>query len=122
MKDSVYSEVSKPIYNESTYQDSDFSLYTSPSHGKLFLVLDKILSNHTHELAIYSINMPLVNEVDIRQSTAGESINNRWYLYAIGILLLLVLAGFVLYRFKYPCHKERNRENCCHHRQSPEPI
>ena len=100
MKDSVYSEVSKPIYNESTYQDSDFSLYTSPSHGKLFLVLDKILSNHTHELAIYSINMPLVNEVDIRQSTAGESIN-RWYLYAIGILLLLVLAGFVLYRFKY---------------------
>ena len=101
MKDSVYSEVSKPIYNESTYQDSDFSLYTSPSHGKLFLLLDKILSNHTHELAIYSINMPLVNEVDIRQSTAGESINNRWYLYAIGILLLLVLAGFVLYRFKY---------------------
>lgn len=101
MKDSVYSEVSKPIYNESTYQDSDFSLYTSPSHGKLFLVLDKILSNHTHELAIYSINMPPVNEVDIRQSTAGESINNRWYLYAIGILLLLVLAGFVLYRFKY---------------------
>ena len=101
MKDSVYSEVSKPIYNESTYQDSDFSLYTSPSHGKLFLVLDKILSNHTHELAIYSINMPLVNEVDIRQSTAGESINNRWYLYAIGILLLLFLAGFVLYRFKY---------------------
>lgn len=101
MKDSVYSEISKPIYNESTYQDSDFSLYTSPSHGKLFLVLDKILSNHTHELAIYSINMPLVNEVDIRQSTAGESINNRWYLYAIGILLLLVLAGFVLYRFKY---------------------
>ena len=101
MKDSVFSELSKPIYNESTYQDSDFSLYTSPSHGKLFLVLDKILSNHTHELAIYSINMPLVNEVDIRQSTAGESINNRWYLYAIGILLLLVLAGFVLYRFKY---------------------
>lgn len=101
MKDSVYSEVSKPIYNESTYQDSDFSLYTSPSHGKLFLVLDKILSNHTHELAIYSINMPLVNEVDIRQSTAGESINNRWYLYAIGLLLLLVLDGFVLYRFKY---------------------
>ena len=101
MKDSVYSEVSKPIHNESAYQDSDFSLYTSPSHGKLFLVLDKILSNHTHDLAIYSINMPLVNEVDIRQSATGENGNNRWYLYAIGVLLLLVLAGFVLYRFKY---------------------
>lgn len=101
MKDSVYSEVSKPIYNESAYQDSDFSLYTSPSHGKLFLVLDKILSNHTHDLAIYSINMPLVNEMDIRQSTTGESINNRWYLYAIGALVLLVLGGFIFYLLKY---------------------
>lgn len=42
MKDSVYTEVSKPIHNELNYQDCDFSLYTSPSHGKLFLVLDKI--------------------------------------------------------------------------------
>ena len=47
MKDSVYTEVSKPIHNELNYQDCDFSLYTSPSHGKLFLVLDKIQNDHT---------------------------------------------------------------------------
>lgn len=29
MKDSVYTEVSKPIHNELNYQDCDFSLYTS---------------------------------------------------------------------------------------------
>ena len=33
MKDSVYTEVSKPIYNESNYQDCVFSLYSSPVHG-----------------------------------------------------------------------------------------
>lgn len=105
MKDSVYTEVSKPIYNESTYQDCDFSLYTSPSHGKLFLVLDKILSNHTHDVAIYSINMPLVNEMDIRQSTAEEDTGNYWYIYTIGIILL-VLGGFVFYRLKCKNKKE----------------
>lgn len=105
MKDSVYTEVSKPIYNESTYQDCDFSLYTSPSHGKLFLVLDKILSNHTHDVAIYSINMPLVNEMDIRQSTAEEDTGSCWYIYVTGIILL-VLGGFVFYRLKCKNKKE----------------
>lgn len=97
MKDSIFSEVSKPIYNESTYQDSDFSLYASPSHGKLFLVLDKILSNHTHNLAIYSINMPLVNEMDIRQPTIEKNSNNRLYLYITGILLLIALVAIAFY-------------------------
>ena len=106
MKDSVYTEVSKPIYNESTYQDCDFSLYTSPSHGKLFLVLDKILSNHTHDVAIYAINMPLVNEMDIRQSTVEESANSRWHFYTAGVLLLLALVGLVFYRFKYSSKKK----------------
>lgn len=107
MKDSVYTEVSKPIYNESTYQDCDFSLYTSPSHGKLFLVLDKILSNHTHDVAIYAINMPLVNEMDIRQSTVEESANSRWHFYTAGVLLLLALVGLVFYRFKYSSKKKK---------------
>lgn len=102
MKDSVYTEVSKPIFNESAYQDCDFNLYTAPSQGKLFLVLDKILSDHTHDVAIYSINMPLVNEMDIRQSTTEESTNSRWYFYAIGIgVLLLITGGVIVYRLKH---------------------
>lgn len=68
MKSPVYTEVSKPINNRLDYQDCDFNLYYSPTHRKLFLVLDKILNNRTHDIKIYSINMPLVNEIDIRQS------------------------------------------------------
>lgn len=119
MKDSVYTEVSKPIYNESNYQDGDFSLYTSPSHGKLFLVLDKILSNHTHNLAIYSINMPLVNEMDIRQSTTEENIHNRWYFYVIGVLLLFVLSGWALYRSK---HHSRKKETTATNKSTKETV
>ena len=107
MKDSVYTEVSKPIYNESNYQDCDFSLYSSPAHGKLFLVLDKILNDHTHNVYIYSINMPLVNEGDIRQSANTTIVNGHKYLYITGIILLLIAAGIIFYRSRCSNRKDK---------------
>ena len=107
MKDSVYTEVSKPIYNESNYQDCDFSLYSSPVHGKLFLVLDKILNDHTHNVYIYSINMPLVNEGDIRQSDNTTIVNDHKYLYIIGIIVLLIVAGIIFYRSRCSNRKDK---------------
>ena len=107
MKDSVYTEVSKPIYNESNYQDCDFSLYSSPVHGKLFLVLDKILNDHTHNVYIYSINMPLVNEGDIRQSANTTIVNGHKYLYITGIILLLIAAGIIFYRSRCSNRKDK---------------
>lgn len=107
MKDSVYTEVSKPIYNESNYQDCDFSLYSSPVHGKLFLVLDKILNDHTHNVYIYSINMPLVNEGDIRQSANTTIVNGHKYLYITGIILLLIAAGMIFYRSRCSNRKDK---------------
>lgn len=100
MNDSVYTEVSKPIHNDLIYQDGDFNLYASPSSGKLFLVLDKILSNHTHDVAIYSINMPLVNEMDIRQTATGAGYMHRWHFYVGGGLLLLLAGGLLFYRLR----------------------
>ena len=79
MKSPVYTEVSKPINNRLDYQDCDFNLYYSPTHRKLFLVLDKILNNRTHDIKIYSINMPLVNEIDIRQSVEWAPANGGIY-------------------------------------------
>ena len=67
MKDTVWTEVSKPIHNDVVHQDCDFSFYSSPSHQKLFLVMDKILTDRTHDVSIYSINTPLMSESDIMQ-------------------------------------------------------
>ena len=101
MNDTVYVKASKPIHNAVNYQDYDFSLYASPSHKKLFLVLDKIMSDHSHDAAIYSINMPLLSEVDIMQPVAEESSTSFWYMYVIGILLLIGLGGgLLIYRSK----------------------
>ncbi|NDV81734.1 hypothetical protein [Bacteroides sp. 51] len=96
MTDSVYVKASKPIHNAVNYQDCDFSLYASPSRGKLFLVLDKIMSDHSHDAAIYSINMPLLSEVDIMQPVVEETSASRWYIYVVGALLLIGLGGVLL--------------------------
>ena len=56
MNDSVWVEISKPIRNDLVHQDCDFSFYSSPAYHKLYLVMDKILSDRTHDVAIYSIN------------------------------------------------------------------
>lgn len=78
MVDTLYREVSKPIGNEINYQDGDFSFYSSPAHGKMFLVLDKILSDRSHDVAIYSINLPLAGEADIRQTTDCPWWRSAW--------------------------------------------
>lgn len=103
MNDSIWTEVSRPIQNNVIHQDCDFSLYSSPSHNKLFLVMDKILTDRTHDVSIYSINTPLISEADIIQNTAKSS-TIAWVWYAGILVSLLIIAGcffcYKLYRRK----------------------
>ena len=103
MNDSVWVEVSKPIHNDLVYQDCDFSFYSSPAHRKLYLVMDKILSDRTHDVAIYSINTPLLNDNEIMQ-VADKSLTPVWLWWLCGIVLLGG-AFFFIYRIK--CGKNR---------------
>lgn len=99
MNDSAWVEISKPIHNDLVYQDCDFSFYSSPAHHKLYLVIDKILSDRTHDVAIYSINTPLLNDNEIVQIVNDNSVP-RWLWYSCGILLLGG-AIFLFYRIKH---------------------
>ena len=103
MNDSVWVEISKPIHNDLVYQDCDFSFYSSPAHRKLYLVMDKILSDRTHDVAIYSINTPLLNDNEIMQ-VADKSLTPVWLWWLCGIVLLGG-AFFFIYRIK--CGKNR---------------
>lgn len=96
IKDSICTEVSKPINNLTGYQDMDFSLYASPAHNKFFLVMDKILYDRSHRLFIYSIQMPLLDEADIRQTIPDETSGSfqSIYIYSGFIILLLIVAIF----------------------------
>lgn len=98
MNDSAWVEISKPIHNDLVYQDCDFSFYSSPAQHKLYLVMDKILSDRTHDVAIYSINTPLLNDNEIAQAV-NKDFASVWLWWSCGILLLGG-AVFLLYRIK----------------------
>ena len=96
MKDTIWTAVSTPIHNSVIHQDCDFSFYSSPSCSKLFLVMDKILTDRTHDVSIYSINTPLMSQADIMQVAEDASITTQmWYWIVIGSLLLGV--GVLVY-------------------------
>ncbi len=105
LADSVWTAVSRPIYNEIVYQDCDLGFYYSPLHSKFYLVIDKIVSDQTHDVAIYSINRPLVSELDILQAAAEES--SSWYGYVVAVLILLIGAALV-FRYRRKMQSEQS--------------
>lgn len=95
INDSVWETVSRPVSNISEYQDCNFSFYYAPSHHKFYLVFDKIMSNRTHNLSIYSISTPLLNEAEISQQPelSATSSLSSFSLIVGGVVLLFVLVG-----------------------------
>lgn len=118
IKDSTYTEISKPIYNDNVYQDLDFNLYYSDKDQKFFLVIDKISNDKKHNLKIYSINKPLIKEEDIIQQLPE---NNKSILYIItGNVCIIVILSYILYFYKKRKHIEnkidsKNEINNKHH-------
>ena len=99
MKDTTWTAVSIPIHNRVIHQDCDFSFYSSPSCNKLFLVMDKILTDRTHDVSIYSINTPLMSQADIMQVVEDTSVAiQMWYWIVAGFLSLLGVGSFLYYR------------------------
>lgn len=108
MNDSILAEVSRPIHDDLVYQDCDYSFYSSPAHQKLYLVVNKILNDHTHDIVIYSINTPLLNDNEIMQDIEEHS-NSVWFIPAICISLLGGVA-FLLYRMKHGKKKAHSED------------
>lgn len=100
--DTTIVEVSLPTMNEKPYQDFDFSMFKSEKDGKYYLIADKVMVDRTHELSVFSIDMPLLSSIDISQEEGMAS--DIWYLIAyiiIGVLVFLLLLRLVaLYVFK----------------------
>lgn len=61
-------------------------------------MLDKILNDRTHDIKIYFVNVPLINEIDTRQSVDKMG-SGKWRnpLYAIGVLAILGCDAWLFY-------------------------
>lgn len=94
--DTTIVAVSQPTMNTKAYQDFEYNLYESPSDGKYYLVVDKIMVDKSHELSVFSISAPLLDSVDITQETDG-SFPIRYVVYIlIGVLVFLLLLRLVV--------------------------
>lgn len=99
MRDSVWTSASRAIGNIGEYQNFDYTLYHAPSHKKIYLLVDKILADNTHNVSVYSINLPLQEESEIVQlKTDPESF--EWYEYTILAMCLLAAAGYGIWRIR----------------------
>lgn len=96
LKSPEITAVSHGIRNLEEYQDFNYSLYYSPTHSKLFLVVDKIKVDRSHRLSIYSINTPLLDEAGISQDVSGLGEGN-WVMYVIGAFVLVSGTFLIVY-------------------------
>ena len=61
--------------------------------------MDKILTDRTHDVSIYSINTPLMSQADIMQVVEDTSVAiQMWYWIVAGFLSLLGVGSFLYYR------------------------
>ena len=53
--DTIITPVAKPIANNTQYQEFEYNMFNSPKDGHMYLVVDKILVDKTHDLSIYQL-------------------------------------------------------------------
>ena len=92
--DTVITEVAKPIQNNVAYQDFEFNMFESPSEGRIYFVVDKILVDKSHDLSIYQLSTPLLSEDEISQVDVAKKHRQMAY-WSSGLLLLFCLGGVV---------------------------
>lgn len=93
LKEPTWEYVSKAINAKLSYKDIVFNLYQAPNHEKMYLVIDKRLNdeNLNHDLTIYSIDCPL-----LENNQTEQILVTPWYHHkALLPSLILVLIIFV---------------------------
>lgn len=77
------------------YQDLTFNIYKS-KNNKVYAVIDKRLSDMTHEMGICSIDLPMVDDYVVKDTKKAQDGSYSW------LLLLLIIpaaaAGYAAYR------------------------
>ena len=97
--DTMVTEVAKPIQNNGPYQDFEFNMFESPKEGRIYLVIDKILIDKSHDLAIYQLSTPLLSEQEISQEDVEKKHRQLAY-WSNGLLLLFCFGGLTYYMMK----------------------
>lgn len=101
IKEPKWEFVSKGINSEFIYKDMVFNLYYAPRFNKMYLLIDKRLndSNLSHDLTIYSIDCPLLENNQIEQTLTEPWYHNKALLpyLTLGMGIVFIFIGLKIY-------------------------
>lgn len=102
VKEPKWEYVSKGINTEFIYKDMVFNLYYAPKFNKMYMLIDKRLNdtNLSHDLTIYSIDCPLLENNQIEQVLEKHWYENKAVLPILIIVLVIaiLLIGVSIYK------------------------
>lgn len=102
VKEPKWEYVSKGINTEFIYKDMVFNLYYAPKFNKMYMLIDKRLNdtNLSHDLTIYSIDCPLLENNQIEQVLEKHWYENKAFLPILIIVLVIaiLLIGVSIYK------------------------
>lgn len=93
IKEPKWEYVSKGINSEFIYKDMVFNLYYAPDFNKMYMLIDKRLNdtNLSHDLTIYSIDCPLLENNQIEQVLPVPWYKHKTVLPGIILIVIIVI-------------------------------
>lgn len=84
------------------YKELTFNVYTSTHDNKLYAVMDRLMNDLTHEVSIYAINLPVMDDFVMPEEKAKDNSKLNW----LFLLLIIPVAAGAYFIIK----KRRNKK------------
>lgn len=117
VKEPKWEYVSKGINTEFIYKDMVFNLYYAPKFNKMYMLIDKRLNdtNLSHDLTIYSIDCPLLENNQIEQV-----LEKHWYENKAVLPILIIVLVIAILLIGVSIYKKRTTNQNIHTAKDPQ--
>lgn len=88
-----YSTVVKPLHLDMGYRDCVYDFFYAPETRTYYLLVDRLLTDKTHDLNVYAVEGPLTLDNNTGQNLAIRSKSQSWVVWLIAALTVLALGG-----------------------------
>ena len=89
----AYSTVVKPLHLDMGYRDCVYDFFYAPESRTYYLLVDRLLTDKTHDLNVYAVEGPLALDNNTGQHFDTLAGSRTWIWWIIGGLALLGAAG-----------------------------
>ncbi|WP_300302064.1 hypothetical protein, partial [uncultured Muribaculum sp.] len=95
-----YSTVVKPLHLDMGYRDCVYDFFYAPESRTYYLLVDRLLTDKTHDLNVYAVEGPLALDNNTGQNFTPRGKSQSWLTWLIAALIVLALAVAALAFFR----------------------